>query len=311
MKKVLKERDCGNLSYDVLNNVHNFNISRIHLGEKIPEGAFQALTQLETMRLYEVHAALPESIGLLSRLRYLRVRRSGLTVLPDSICKLPKLQNLDVCENDLCHLPEQFGDLCSLECCFLNRNALRELPSSIGKLSLLKHLEARENKLGCGALKSQFTQLGMLRHLDVSVNQLMMLPGGFDKLACLQHLDLSGNRLSALNFLDKLVELSFLDLSDNNLSKIPDINNPKLQRLNLSYNPGVETWRGDVETFKKLPALQELELYLYDDHPQIQRQSWKDKLRHWKFCMDLRLFSARRRCRCYKPHETSSTQSNA
>jgi Leucine-rich repeat (LRR) protein len=300
VRTVLNGRDRGSLSYDVLKNIHNFNVSRIRLG-KIPEGAFQALTQLETISLFEVAASLPKSLGLVSQLRYLRLRRSQVTQLPDEICKLSRLQNLDLCENAIVRLPETFGELSSLEYCFLNTNVLDEMPDSFGKLPVLKHLEVRQNQLGVhgNALKREFAQLSMLRHLDLSENRLMMLPGGFDKLTSLQHLDLSANRLQAMCDLDKLVDLTFLDLSSNQLARIPDIRNPKLRHLNLSYNPGVETWRGDVATFKRLPALQELLVAPFDDSQHIA--SWMDKWQKFKFDMDLRLFSIRRRCGFCQP----------
>ncbi|MEO8357943.1 MAG: COR domain-containing protein [Chloroflexota bacterium] len=82
-------------------------------------------------------------------------------------------------------------------------------------------------------------QLPHLESLDLSHNQLMLLPESLGKLTLLQSLDLSVNNLDELpTWLSKLTQLRTLNLRSNNLTEVPEWigNLTQLQSLDLSQN---------------------------------------------------------------------------
>jgi len=55
----------------------------------------------------------------------------------DIFCELPKLDWLDISNNQLNELPESIGNLFKLNRLYLQNNKLTDLPQSIGNLSNL------------------------------------------------------------------------------------------------------------------------------------------------------------------------------
>jgi hypothetical protein len=77
----------------------------------------------------------------------LSLRFRGLAALPESLGGLTRLVELDLRNNRLGALPESIGQLDSLVSLDLRGNRLRALPPSIGALPHLEKLDLRWNKL--------------------------------------------------------------------------------------------------------------------------------------------------------------------
>ena len=72
---------------------------------------------LITLRSSNKLKLLPESLGMLSKLRDLRVDANLLRCLPDSIGQNLQLRELHLSSNELIELPETIGQLKQLETC--------------------------------------------------------------------------------------------------------------------------------------------------------------------------------------------------
>lgn len=140
---------------------------------------------------------LPDSIGLLTNLTYLRLSSNNLKQLPEAILKLKNLIELDVSFNELENLPRGLGKLKNLTKLKIGSNKITKLPESIGDL----------NKL---------------TYLDVSFNNLTFLPESIGNLSSLQILKINSNRLTSLpNSITNLKNLSRLDMEFNNYTSLP------------------------------------------------------------------------------------------
>ena len=111
----------------------------------------------------------PETIGVLTNLKYLRFQDCGkLRELPDSIGQLKVLMHLLVrgC-NSLETLPDSLGELTSLQSiAIVQCISITKLPTSIGQLSGLTLL-ALEGCSGLQTLPDSLSQLNALRSLRV------------------------------------------------------------------------------------------------------------------------------------------------
>ncbi|MDA3844143.1 MAG: leucine-rich repeat domain-containing protein [Candidatus Kapabacteria bacterium] len=85
-------------------------------------------------------AVLPDCIGNLTNLTYLRLTNNQLTTLPESIGDLTSLTYLRLTNNQLTTLPESIGNLTNLVTLDLSKNKLTTLPESIGNLTNLEYL---------------------------------------------------------------------------------------------------------------------------------------------------------------------------
>lgn len=84
--------------------------------------------------------SLPDSIGNLTNLENLTLGDNNLESLPDSFCYLTKLRSLGLDENRLKSLPDNFGNLVNLSGLYLDDNDWESLPNSFGRLTKLKSL---------------------------------------------------------------------------------------------------------------------------------------------------------------------------
>ena len=72
---------------------------------------------------------------------------NGLTVFPDFILKMVKLNSLDLAENNIKKIPIEIKSLTNLQSLYLDHNVLNSLPKEIGFLSKLEILTLNSNPI--------------------------------------------------------------------------------------------------------------------------------------------------------------------
>ncbi|XP_022707654.1 leucine-rich repeat and calponin homology domain-containing protein 3-like isoform X2 [Varroa jacobsoni] len=135
------------------------------------------LYQLTELSLYSnLLRSLPsdESLLTLQHLTYLNLSKNQISVIPQALCFLPKLQVLIVSHNRLCSLPEELGRMTSLYDLDVSCNEISFLPAQIVNLAALKYLDLRRNLLV--ELPSDLHKLTGLTRLDISENRIQNLP---------------------------------------------------------------------------------------------------------------------------------------
>jgi hypothetical protein len=169
-------------------SLRELDIAHCHAFQTLELGGFEfgsAMVALFVVDCYQF--VVPDSIGQLRALDYLRVRRSRcMTCLPDSLTSLGQLTTLDLegCCN-LARLPASLGNLASLRYLSLIGCAcLTELPESLGQLSALEVLFLSEcEKLA--KLPESIGNLGNLASLSMRhTGRLSRLP-----LSCIHFSD--------------------------------------------------------------------------------------------------------------------------
>jgi internalin A len=211
------------------------NLSGTDLLELPPE--ICQLTNLTSLNLSNNKInTLPESIGQLSNLTFLNLSNNKINTLPESIGQLPNLTFLELWDNQLSILPESIGKLNNLTSLNIGLNRLQELPASISSLSKIVALSVTFNH--CSELQS-IGNLTSINELDISGNQIKILPEWLSKLENITSLDLSYNQLETLpSWIGKLSKLKELKLTSNNLKSLPLelVQLKQLKRLHLISN---------------------------------------------------------------------------
>ncbi|KAL3675366.1 hypothetical protein R1sor_025314 [Riccia sorocarpa] len=208
--KHLLIKQCGNLKTlpDTIGGLFNLeSLVLQHLGKlmTLPE----ALGNLHSLqKLEHCHCgieSLPESIGWLSCLTYLKITAcDNLKTLPDTIGSLSNLESL-VLEflDKLMTLPEALGNLHSLHELELWHCGIESLPESLGWLSCLTHLKIK----ACEKMETLPDTIGGLSNLTsltlVYCSNLHSRPESLGRLSCLT--DLKLHRCRRLNTLPKSI----------------------------------------------------------------------------------------------------------
>ncbi|EAW06719.1 uncharacterized protein ACLA_084140 [Aspergillus clavatus NRRL 1] len=184
--------------------------------------------------------------------RRLILRDKGLTTLHKLNDFCPRLEDLDVSDNEIGQLS---GVPTTLRTLRIPRNRLSSL-TAWGHLINLQYLDVSNNELesldGFGSLihlrelkadgnhirnLDGVLDLNGLLSLKLSHNSLTAVDFGAAELTRLQELDLSHNQLVSVRHLDLLPSLSKLDLSDNYVKKINlSAPLPSLESLKLANN---------------------------------------------------------------------------
>jgi len=97
--------------------------------------------------------------------------RDMLEKIPNSICELIELTELNLSNNKIEYLPESIGKLKQLKYLYLTDNKLEYLPKSIVKLKQLQYLYLTNN-----LLKKLHNSVGELKMLLLEMNELTSLP---------------------------------------------------------------------------------------------------------------------------------------
>eukprot|EP00053_Salpingoeca_punica_P019261 m.193614 g.193614 ORF g.193614 m.193614 type:complete len:1373 (+) comp17602_c1_seq5:88-4206(+) len=225
------------------------------------------IDQLQNMRWLRLNRTgldvIPSAVNRLARLEHLYMEGNKLLCIPPSIKLLTSLQALrasynDLSQNDIC------GDLFRLEeltTVDLSHNSMTELPADISLAANLVILSLGHNKLA-GLTTDFLRHVTDLEHLDVGYNKIEMLLPQLRRLAHLRTLILSGNPLgsSSMRSIASLQDLERLELraTGRTAANLPpglhELTN--LTDLDLSENDIAEL----PEALTQLPALRRLNM---------------------------------------------------
>ncbi|MHA1479314.1 MAG: leucine-rich repeat domain-containing protein, partial [Promethearchaeota archaeon] len=191
---------------------------------------------------------ISDSLGDLTSLKELNLKKNNLKSLPESIGLLTLLEKLDLSMNWLTNLPEGIGKLSSLKKLNLKENKLKTHPAWLTKLPLLEHLEIdpvipeidpkekevveliekeiekplpivleiKERELGYIVKNKHITGLSLYNC------KLTSIPDWIGNLVSLEELGLHNNELINLpESIGLLTSLKILDLGSNKLSSLP------------------------------------------------------------------------------------------
>ena len=209
-----------------------------------------ALSNLQSLSLYECEISNIDGIGMLKSLQCLSLGRNPLSEIPTELSQLQQLKELwmDDCQikgelpapilelknleelrlsnNQIDSIPDAVADLMNLRVLSLDRNRLASLPQTIKFLSDLQTLLLRHNELTELPEGVPGPLMGSLKLLHLSSNQLTGLPSSFAECRSLTHIYLNGNRIESLpdNFDTLLAESSALthcNLANNKIESFP------------------------------------------------------------------------------------------
>lgn len=216
---------------------------------------------------------LSSAIGDLKHLRTLSV--SGrIGVVPDSICDLENLEELDL-RCDVHALPAALGRLLRLRKLRIRSKHLSSLPPSIEHLSALTELAVHSE--GIQRLPDELSRLRSLVSLDLTDCSLQQLPGQLKELVQLEQLNLSFNPIAALPpDLSALSNLKWLNLCGAPIVEVPPSvrEMTSLQSLILSGTQIAEIpeWLWEMKSLRHLTLAKTWKLprLAKRDHPTIK-----------------------------------------
>eukprot|EP00949_MAST-11_sp_MAST-11-sp1_P004951 g4951.t1 len=176
---------------------------------------------LSENRLVEV----PQEVAHLEKLERAIFSRNQISSVSASLGSLTSLRRLALDHNHLSVIPSSLAGLTNLEELMLGNNRLSTLPGDLHWKSLRKLLLGN-NMLTSVPVSLCSPGLPLLRHLDLSGNQLMSLPNvDYSGLRSLEELHLGQNRLRGLpSTVVQLAQLKTLAVGNNQLRLLP----PKL-----------------------------------------------------------------------------------
>ena len=171
----------------------------------------------------------------------LRANRNKLHSMPKCFKYLSLLQVLELKGNLLTSQCIRFITSCvDLKEIDISHNRIEYLPDDIGALTRLRRLDARENRLQC--LPSSLSHIAELCELYCGMNKLTHLQDDFvwEQLMKLKTLDISSNDINVLpDSISKLPAIAVLDISNNDIARLPDCFGKlqTLRKLVLHGNP--------------------------------------------------------------------------
>jgi Leucine-rich repeat (LRR) protein len=244
-----------------------------------------------------------QKIETASKTGLLSLSGHALTEVPSSIWEIEKISTLDLSSNKIETLPGAIVKLKMLKSLKLDKNKLTKLPPLDG-LGRLTSLSMGENGLGPGSLSilpqppklvklivpsnrlggtvfSDCARVPTLQVLDLSRNEISVVPPSVGELAMLVELLLDDNTIEVVpEEIGKLVKLKTLSLRNNQIAgdiirstgfqALPAVlfTDTSLERLNLEGNPilrrelneftGVDSWLDRVSKTKQ----KDLALYM-------------------------------------------------
>ncbi|GKV26025.1 hypothetical protein SLEP1_g35386 [Rubroshorea leprosula] len=207
----------------------------------LPSSNWSSSLQHLYLGLMDCRGRLPESIGDLKSLQYLRLDGHLEGSIPTSITKLTQLRSLQLSSNHFSGpIPVSIGNLSQLTLLGLRLNILSgQIPSSLANLTQLSVLDLSGNHFS-GPIPFHATRFSKLSTLDLSYNLLNgTLPPWIFTLPLLEYLYLNHNQFQGQINQFQQKSLIQLFLSNNKLQgSIPNsmANLVNLYSLDLSSN---------------------------------------------------------------------------
>ena len=151
-----------------------------------------------------------------STLNKLTVNNCGLVRIEARILQMRSLSCLNVADNQIKSVPCRLTNFSALSELVLRGNKIREFPPTLctGALAWsLKLLDLSENDIKL--LPLAFCNLKNLVHLKLDRNHLLMLPINIGRLSSLRFLSASHNQLKVLPYSLSKLRLESVDVSEN------------------------------------------------------------------------------------------------
>ncbi|MFX0171503.1 MAG: leucine-rich repeat domain-containing protein [Candidatus Hodarchaeota archaeon] len=196
------------------------------------------LSELKSLTLRKINSKeLPKEIGQLTNLKMLYISDCKIESIPKEIGLLTNLKKLIISDCELKSIPEELGNLSNLEFLMIYKTEIDSLPISIGNLKQIQHLNLTQNRL-----KSLPNEIGNLKnadHINLNYNQLKSLPLTIGALVNLKYLYLAHNTPEELpSEIGNLHNLEELSLSHNKITELPPTIEAlsKLKELDLGKN---------------------------------------------------------------------------
>ncbi|XP_034273647.1 leucine-rich repeat-containing protein 57 [Pantherophis guttatus] len=134
---------------------------------EFPEDLQKLASNLRTIDLSNNKLeSLPPFIGKFSVLKSLALNHNRLTVLPEDLCKLKKLEILHLNNNQLTRLPSSFGQLAALKTLSLSGNKLQTIPIQLCSLHHIDVVDLSRNQI-----QSIPDTIGELQAIELNLNQ--------------------------------------------------------------------------------------------------------------------------------------------
>lgn len=211
-------------------------------------------------------SVLPESICNLTTLKDLNLNFNNLKKLPNLIWELKSLVSLKAIDNNLEFLPESIKNLENLEFLDLRFNQLKEIPGSIGDLKRLKWISLSCNNLTSIPLStgSEIERRRARIMEDIKLNPHRKYRGKqrLRKIK-IRELDLSGNNIKEFPLSKDNSACEALDLSDTPFLKnnINFQNFLVISQLNKGGMSSNNRWRERLKKFYDVELSYDVDLY--------------------------------------------------
>lgn len=162
---------------------------------------------------------IPDELCMLKNLVNLNIKYNKISTIPSSIKNLENLKKLDISHNEIEEIPEELYLMKSLEVLNIKFNMVRWISSSIKGLENLIKLNVSNNRIR--GIPKELFMMQNLQNVDMSNNMIGMLPKMIKSTNKIENINLSHNLISAIpSELFLLEKLKNIDLKNNQINKI-------------------------------------------------------------------------------------------
>jgi Leucine-rich repeat (LRR) protein len=177
-----------------------------------------------------------------NRVTHLMIQEKNISILPESIGDMEKIEILNISHNSITDLPQSLGNLWRTPLVEwgsfnLSNNTISTLPSSLEETRYLLAIDFSHNQFS--EFPSVITQLDSLQRVTMNNNTVSEIPGSCNNMTQLTHLHAHHNNISTFpDDISGLSKLQYLDISYNALTSILSDNQmyDNISTLNAAYN---------------------------------------------------------------------------
>ena len=201
--------------------------------------------------------AIPKEVELFENLRTLDLSKNKLkTIKGIDFSKLPKLEGLNLYQNQLGQIPAILYEINNLQRLNLGANQIREISDDINNWKFLTALKLHHNQITHWPAS---IALKYLETIQLNANKLETLPIAlFEQNPSLERLNVNDNQLKAFPEISPPTNLKVLNLGANNITDLGGLSQLyELQELIMDWNI---LDQAAVEAISKLPRLQILSM---------------------------------------------------